>query len=109
GGGLDDLHAVRALEREADVGGQRQVRRHAFLRTHWMWPIITSRASGSRSQRRRSGPGSTRRKKPVVWRSSRSSTSPEPRSHDNSRATVTRCSRSSSFSRPASASATKVL
>ena len=53
-----------------------------------MWPIITSCAHGVASMRRRSGPGSARRKKPVTWRSSRRGRNPEPRIHDESRRTV---------------------
>ena len=82
---LHDLHAVGALEREADVGGHQHLegpaagRRHGFCSTHWMWPIITSWANGVASSARRSGPGRTRRKKPVTWRSSRTSAEPGAR------------------------------
>src|SRR5262249_25267443 len=113
---LDDLHSVGALERKADVGRHQHGERrplglggHGLRRTHWMWPIITSWVNGVASSRRRTGPGSMRRKKPVTWRSSRTRRKPEPSIQSCNRRTVTDCSTSSCFSLPSSARAMNVF
>ncbi len=78
---LHDLHAVGALQREADVGG---ITRHLLAAVRLLQHALdvadhhVLRARAGTRRRRRRGPGRKRRKNPVTWRSSRTRANPEP-------------------------------